>query len=145
MAGDFTSVRAWASKAASQVARIAGVLTLVEEPGTGVIRMHAVDRAARLAMYHLREAARVVGTASVPAKVRHAEALLGWCRETSRTLLYSSDAQRNGPNCIRTNDTFTAAVETLEAAGWAEYVDGGAEVDGRRRGRVWQVRIGEAA
>ncbi|MDQ3040713.1 MAG: YfjI family protein, partial [Pseudomonadota bacterium] len=89
MAGEFASVRAWASKAASQVARIAGVLTLVEEPGAGVIRVETVDRAARLAMYHLREAARVVGTASVPAKVRHAEALLAWCRETDRTLLYS--------------------------------------------------------
>lgn len=145
MGGEFASVQAWASKAASQVARIAGVLTLVEEPGAGVIRRDAVDRAARLAMYYLREAARVVGTASVPAKVRHAEALLDWCRDTGRTLLYSSDAQRCGPNCIRTNDTFTAAVETLEAAGWARYVDGGAEIDGRRRGRVWQVRIGESA
>jgi hypothetical protein len=144
MAGDFASVRAWASKAASQVARIAGVLTLVEEPGAGVIRIHAVERAARLAMYHLREAARVVGTASVPAKVKHAEALLAWCRETGRERIYSTDAQKNGPNCIRTNDTFTAAVETLEAAGWAEYVEGGDEVDGRQRARVWCIRIGES-
>ena len=143
MGGDFASVQAWASKAASQVARIAGVLTLVEEPGAGVIRRDAVDRAARLAMYYLREAARVVGTASVPAKVGHAEALLEWCRDTGRTLLHSRDAQRHGPNAIRTNEAFTAAVETLEAAGWAEYIEGGAEVDGRRRARVWQVRIGE--
>jgi hypothetical protein len=95
-------------------------------------------------MYHLREAARVVGTASVPAKVKHAEALLAWCRETGRERIYSTDAQKNGPNCIRTNDTFTAAVETLEAAGWAEYVEGGDEVDGRQRARVWCIRIGES-
>ncbi|MFC5577523.1 YfjI family protein [Lysobacter niabensis] len=143
MAGDFASVRAWASKAASQVARIAGVLTLVEEPDAGVIRRDTVERAARLAMYHLREAARVVGTASVPQRVRHAEALLGWCRDTDRTLLYSRDAQRNGPNAIRTDEVFTAAMEALEAAGWAEFVDGGAELDGRQRARVWRVRIGE--
>lgn len=143
MAGDFASVRAWASKAASQVARIAGVLTVVEEPGASVIRVGTVERAARLAMYHLREAARVVGTASVPAKVQHAEALLTWCRETGRTMLYSREAQRCGPNAIRTNEAFTAAMEVLEAAGWAEFVDGGAEVDGRQRARVWHVRIGE--
>lgn len=143
MQGEFAGIQAWAGKAASQVARIAGVLTLVEEPGAGVIRTEAVERAATLALYHLREAARVVGTASVPAKVRHAEALLSWCRVASRTLLYSSDALRNGPNCIRTSETFTAAVEVLEAAGWAEFVEGGAVLDGRQRARVWQVRIGE--
>lgn len=143
MAGDFASVRAWASKAASQVARIAGVLTLVEDSGAGVIRLETVERAARLGMYHLREAARVVGTASVPAKVRHAEALLAWCRETDRTRLYSRDAQRNGPNAIRTDEVFTAAVGALEAAGWAEPVEGGAVLDGRHRARVWRIRIGE--
>lgn len=144
MAGDFASVRAWASKAASQVARIAAVLTIVEEPGANVIRRETVERAAMLALHYLREAARVVGTASVPAKVKHAEALLAWCRETGRDRIYSTDAQKYGPNCIRTNDTFTAAVETLEAAGWAEYVEGGDEVDGRQRARVWRIRIGES-
>lgn len=144
MAGEFASVRAWASKAASQVARIAGVLTLVEEPGATAIRVETVERAARLAMYYLREAARVAGTASVPAKVKHAEALLSWCRETGRTLLYSSDALRNGPNCIRSIEAFRAAVEVLDATGWAAYQDGGAELDGRQRAHVWQVRSGDA-
>ena len=143
MAGEFANVRAWASKAASQVARIAGVLTLVEDAGAGVIRVDAVERAARLAMYYLREAARVAGTASVPRRVKDAEALLEWCRETGRALLHSTDAQKNGPNAIRTNDAFTEAVTTLEVAGWAEPVDGGAVLDGRHRARVWRVRIGE--
>lgn len=143
MAGDFAGIRAWASKGAAQVLRIAGVLTLVEAPDAGVIRLEAIERAAGLALYHLGEAARVVGTARVPAKVRHAELLLAWCRDTGRALLYSRDALRSGPNAIRTNDTFTAAVETLESAGWAEYVEGGAELDGRLRARVWRIRVGE--
>lgn len=143
MAGEFASVRAWASKAASQVARIAGVLTLVEEPDATAIRAETVGRAALLAMYHLREAARIAGTASVPAKVKHAEALLSWCRETGRTLLHSRDALRNGPNCIRTNEAFTAAVEALEVAGWATFAEGGAVLEGRRCARVWRVLVGE--
>ena len=36
------------------------MLTLVEEPDAGVIRRDTVERAATLALYHLREAARVV-------------------------------------------------------------------------------------
>ena len=144
MAGEFASVRAWASKAASQVARIAAVLTLVEEPDATAIRAETVGRAALLAMYHLREAARIAGTASVPAKVKHAEALLSWCRETGRTRVYSSDALRHGPGCIRTNEAFTAAVEVLEAAGWVDYMEGGAQLDGKQRARVWCVRMGLA-
>jgi hypothetical protein len=143
--GEYANVRAWASKSASQVARIAAVLTLVADSDATTISVEAVQRAAALALYHLREAARVVGTASVPVKVRHAEALLAWCRDTGRRLVYSSDALRTGPNCIRTNDAFTAAMETLEDTGWAEHVVGGADLDGRHRARVWSIRIEESA
>lgn len=140
MASDFASVKAWASKGAAQVLRIAGVLTLAEEPDAGVIRLATIDRAATLALYHLREAARVVGTASAPAKVKHAELLRAWCWDTGRGFLYSRDALRLGPSPIRTNDAFTDAVEALEATGWAEYVEGGKELDGKHRARVWRLR-----
>lgn len=144
LCGEFAAVQAWASKGASQVARIAGVLTVVEEPGAATITKGAIERAAVLTLHHLREAARVVGTSSVPARIRHAEALLQWCRDTGRTLLVSSDALRNGPNCIRTSEAFTAATEVLEAAGWATYLDGGATIAGKRRANVWEVFTGEA-
>ncbi len=54
------------------------------------------------------------------------------------------DALRNGPNCIRSIEAFRAAVEVLDVTGWAAYQEGGAELDGRRRANVWQVRIGDA-
>lgn len=143
MANDFAGIKAWASKGAAQVLRIAGVLTLVEEPDAGVIRLGTIDRAAKLALYHLREAARVVGTASVPAKVKHAELLQQWCWDTGREFLYSRDALRLGPSPIRTNDAFTEAVEALEGTGWAEHVEGGKELDGKHRARVWRLRAEE--
>jgi hypothetical protein len=145
MAGAYAGIHAWASKGGSQVARVAGVLTVVENPDAGVIHLDAVERATGLVLYHLDEAARIVGTASVPAKVRHAELLLAWCWETGRTLLYSSDALRNGPNAIRTRDAFAAAVEQLDTAGWAAWVDGGAYLDGRHRAQVWAIRARESA
>ncbi len=141
MRGTYAGIHAWASKGGSQVARIAGVLTLAESPDAGVIQREAVERAAILAMYHLDEAARIVGTASVPVRVRHAELLRDWCRETGRTLLYSSDALRNGPNAIRTQDAFTDAVALLEETGWAQWIEGGAEIDGKRRAKVWSIRV----
>lgn len=141
MLGTYAGIHAWASKGGSQVARIAGVLSLVENPDTGVIQRDAVERAATLVMYHLDEAARIVGTASVPPRVRHAELLRDWCRETERALLYSSDALRNGPNAIRTQEAFTAAVALLEETGWAQWIEGGAMIEGKRRAKVWRIRV----
>ncbi|OOG54046.1 hypothetical protein B0E47_12790 [Rhodanobacter sp. B05] len=140
MLGDYSGIHAWASKGGSQVARIAGVLTLVEDPDADVIELDAIERATEIVTYHLDEAARIVGTSSAPTKIKHAELLLRWCWETGRTLLYSSDALRNGPNAIRTADVFTAAVEQLESAGWAARVNGGLVLDGKHRARVWRIR-----
>ena len=44
---------------------VAGVLTLVENPDAGEINTDTIERAAVLVRYHLHEAARIVGTASV--------------------------------------------------------------------------------
>lgn len=143
MTGAYAGIHAWASKGGSQVARVAGVLTVVENPDAGVIQLDAIERATELVLYHLDEAARVVGTASVPTKVKHAELLLSWCWDTGRTLLYPRDALRNGPNAIRTRDAFDAAVEQLETGGWAAWLDGGAYLDGGRRAHVWTIRAQE--
>jgi len=102
-----------------------------------------VGRAAELQLWHLREAARIVGSASVPPHIRCAELLLEWCHDTGRALLYSTDAVKNGPNAIRTIDAFTEAAEVLEATGWARRVEGGQEIDGKQRARVWCIRAAE--
>lgn len=109
-----------------------------------MIHRDAIERAATLTLWHLGEAARIVGTASAPAKVKHAELLRAWCWETGRSVLYSRDALRNGPNPIRTLDAFTAAIVELENAGWAEWMDGGAVLDGAHRAKVWRLRPKEA-
>lgn len=140
MLGDYAGIHAWASKGGSQVARIAGVLTLVENPDAGVIQLEAIERATTLCMYHLDEAARIVGTASVPAKTKHAEALLTWCWESGRALLYSADALRNGPGAVRTATAFSEALEMLEATGWAARIPDGMVLEGRHRKNVWQIR-----
>lgn len=140
---DYAAVKAWASKGASQVLRIAGVLVITDDEQADTIPAAVIDRAARLVKYHLAEAARIVGTARVPVHLRHAEQLLDWCRRVGRSLLYSADALRNGPAAIRDADTFQQAADTLEAHGWAERIEGGAVIDGKRRAKVWRLRTGE--
>jgi len=134
-------VRAWAPKAPAQVLRIAGVLTLIEEPDKGVIGIERIDRAAILVSHYLTEAARIVGTHSVPKAIRDAESLLAWCHDAKVRHLHSALALQNGPNAIRSKANFDAAISELERCGWALPVDGGLDIEGKHRRRVWIVRL----
>lgn len=137
--GRYAVCKPWASKGAEQCLRIAGVLTLVEEPDAQQIEAATIERAAELVVWHLGEAARLAGTSELSPEVRDAEALLNWCHETGRTSLHSSAALRLGPRRIRERERFMQAVGELERAGWAEQIEGGMFVDGRHRQNVWRI------
>ena len=138
--GEYSGVRAWASKAPAQILRVAGVLTLVSDPDAGVIQAGTIEQAAAIVVHALDEAVRIIGTASVPVEIQHAQALLEWCHRARITMLHSGAALQFGPNPIRTKVAFDKAMRELEKAGWAVPVSGGAEIDGRRRRRVWEIR-----
>lgn len=136
--GEFASVKAWASKTPEQALRIAGVLTLVENPDARVIDKDAIGRAAELASWYLSEARRLSGTAELSPEVRDAEALLNWCHETGRQELYSAVALQYGPSRIRESKIFKSAINELARAGWAEPL-GAKVVDGASRRQVWKI------
>ena len=135
----YAGAKPWASKTPEQCLRIAGVLTLVEDAAAHEINAETIERAAVLATWYLDEAARLVGVCETPAEVSDAEALLAWCHETGKTELYSKDAMNRGPNRLRTKKRFDAAMNELTRAGWAIPIDGGLEVDGAHRRRVWRI------
>ncbi|CAD1788872.1 DUF3987 domain-containing protein [Xanthomonas campestris pv. raphani] len=137
--GRFAQVQAWASKTPEQAARIAGVLTLIDDPAAQVISADAMDRAAELALWHLNEAVRLAGTAELSPDVRDAEALLGWCHESGREVIYSRLVMNKGPNRTREREAFQRAVRELEHAGWALPVNGGMTLDGGHRRHVWRI------
>lgn len=135
----FSTVKPWASKTPEQCLRIAGVLTLLENPDAQTIDAGTIERAAELALWHLNEAARLAGTAELSPEVRDAEALLKWCHDSGRTLLHSRAALQFGPPRIRERERFVQSMGELERAGWAERIEGGAAVDGAHRRYVWRI------
>lgn len=135
----YATVKPWASKTPEQCLRIAGVLTLIENPDAQTIDAPTVKRAAELALWHLGEAARLAGTAELSAEVRDAEALLEWAHDTGRTMIYSRVALQFGPLRIRERERFNRAMDELTRAGWATPIEGGAFLDGARRRYVWHI------
>ena len=137
--GEYSEIGAWASKAAANVSRIAGVLALVENPTTGVIECSHVDDAALLVGWHLRETLRIVRYASDPPALRGAKALLRWLHETGRAHLYSSEALQLAPSCVRDRQAFMASAQILQQTGWIEPLEPGTVIDGRKRRQAWAV------
>ncbi|KFL36715.1 hypothetical protein N788_03650 [Arenimonas donghaensis DSM 18148 = HO3-R19] len=137
--GRFAQVKPWASKTPEQALRIAGVLTLLEDPSAQMIDASTLERAAEVSLWHLNEARRLVGTAEVSREVRDAEALLAWAHATQRRHLHSGEVLRLGPSRIREREAFSLAIGELERAGWAERIEGGMFLDGARRRHVWRI------
>ncbi len=135
--GEMAPVRAWASKGSEQALRIAGVLTVFENPDAQTISAGTLQRAGEIAAYHLGEAARIVGTAAIPRTIRHAELVLDWCRARGIETVSSRDLLRLGPNAIRTADAVSAAMATLEHHGWADPIKSGSR-------RAWLLNFGAA-
>lgn len=143
--GRYSGVRAWASKTPEQCLRIAGVLTLFESADATNIEKATILRAAEIALWHLNEATRLVGTAQVSVETLDAEALLDWCHETNRQHLYSRVALNKGPARIRERSRFMSAIRVLEQAGWATPIKDGKEIDGAHRRHVWIIAPREEA
>jgi hypothetical protein len=137
--GALARVRAWADKAPAHILRIAGVLTLVEDPQARIIRAGAIEQASVLAQHHVDEAARLAAHTSVPVEVRHAEALRDWCHRQGIRQLHSAEALQFGPHSLRTATLFDAAIQVLERKGWALRIPGGCVIDGKRRRRAWSI------
>lgn len=134
-------IRPLANKLAEHAARIAAVLTLVQDIAAAEIGADAMEAGIELVQHHAAEALRLDAAGQVPEKQQTALRLLDWLKTTWGDELVSlPDITRLGPNAIRSRDAAKAAVATLVEAGWLLPVPGGAEVRGERRREVWRVR-----
>lgn len=133
------SVKAWAAKGAEQILRVAGVLTLVHDPSADTIDADTIRRAGDVVAWHLGEAARIVGTASVPTEIRQAEAVLQWARESNIQLVHSRHLLRFGPSCVRTSDALRSAMAVLVRHGYASELPPGTVIDGKPRRSAWEI------
>ncbi len=135
-----------AAKAADNLARVAAVLAVFEDPATAVVAERHICAGAAIMNWHLQEARRFFGQVALPTEISDAVALDGWllrrARDTGKTRFAKRDVQRLGPlqkpleaERVRAGERFTAALAILEEAGRARIV---------REGRSWVVELNPA-
>jgi hypothetical protein len=121
---DLEQVREWASKAAEQACRIAGVITLVNDPEAIRVEAETMGNALRLTEFYLSEYQRMVGHAGIPEETRRAQVLLEWLKRKGVRVFTARQVMQLGPNSIRSADVARAAIRVLEDNHWVSSDDG---------------------
>lgn len=106
-----------AAKAADNLARLAAVLAVFEDPATTVVAERHVCAGAAIMNWHLQEARRFFGAHSPPQDLADAIALGTWLIETARRSggrVRKLDARQRGPHAVRERERFLAALTILE-------------------------------
>lgn len=116
--GKYYTVRRSANKAAEQVLRIAGVLTLVENFETSSIPLENIERGITLITYYLEEALRFSDLVVADQKLALAQQVLDWMRrektEKGIGLFPLQSIYQLGPNKVRSANTARETMKILE-------------------------------
>ena len=130
----------YASKAAEQAARIAGVLTLWRDLNAAEVAASDMADAITLAQFYLGEAARLADAATISAPIEQAEALRKWLLEHwAEPEILVRDVLQLGPGALRESPKARAALALLESHGWLVKLDAGTVVRGAARREAWRI------
>jgi hypothetical protein len=138
--GALESVKGLACKLAEHAARLAGVLSLVDDFEAGEIGDATLKAGIALADHYASEALRLFGASQVADELKLAEKLRRWLlhrwKETDVSL---PDIYQFSLAAIRTKTAAKRAVDILEDHGWLERLPEGAEIRGCRRRDAWHI------
>jgi hypothetical protein len=122
--GEFEFHREWAGKAAEHACRIAGVLTLVDDPEAPTVHHQNLSNGIILAEFYVREYVRLVGAAQVSEDVQDAQLLLDWIKAKKYSQLTPRKVVQFGPYRLRSADRCSRALNVLLEHGWLRCGEG---------------------
>lgn len=140
--GVYAHVRAYASKAAEQAVRIAGVLTAWDNLEAPEVTGETMADALTLADYYLSEAARLSDAATVSADIEKAEALRDWLlNRWEHADITPSEVIRHAPiRALRESPAARMAIKMLLDHGWlVELKDADLFVRGSQRKKAYRI------
>lgn len=138
--GKLAHVTGYASKAAEQAARIAGVMTLWHDLHAPFVEASAMRDGIILARYYLSEAVRLADAATISKEIDRAERLRKWLLDGwPHSEVMVRDVLQYGPAGLRESPKANAALILLERHKWVLPLEAGAIVRGRARAKAWRI------
>jgi hypothetical protein len=135
----FEPIRGFANKLPEHAARIAAVLTLVDNIDAPRVDRETLERAVRLAEYYTREALRLFEAGYASPELRRAEALRKWLIQHDHSHIGLAEIYQTGPRMVRDAATARAAVGVLVDHGWLIPVAGPSKVKGKNVREAWSI------
>lgn len=137
--GELGGIKSFGNKLAEHAARIAGVLTVFDDPDATIIDAHVMGQVVELANFYISEAVRLNTEARISRPLAEAEKLRVWLVEKWPDPLISvPDAMQRGPHAIRSKATAERCFDILESHGWL-IARGPGEVEGNKRQETFEV------
>jgi hypothetical protein len=142
--GPLAPVRAFGNKLPEHAARLAGILTLVEQLDAQEIHSHHLEGGMLLAEHYATEARRLQDAGQSDPELVLARRVLDWLADewSGRPLISLPDLYTSGPNPVRDKKTATRTIGILEDHGWLVRQDGSVRVNGTMRREVWRLVSG---
>lgn len=139
--GLWADVRPAANKIVEQACRIAGVMTIFDDPSADEVSEATFRDALTIALYHLDEARRLVGAAEVSVEMSDAERLRTWLTEKwDEEFVSAAEVTKFGPNAFRDTKRARALLKTLAQFQWLAPCDKPTAVRGKVRREAYRVR-----
>ena len=131
--GPFAHLQGFASKITEQACRIAGVLTIFEDPDAREVSVECMINAIEFAQWYLMEMCRLRECGYVSPELRNAEALRIWL-STNRAgrAVSCREIQRKGPRPAHNADSVKKLMAILAGYGWVRRLPEYTDVDGTR-------------
>jgi hypothetical protein len=138
--GELERIKAFASKLPEHISRIAGVLSLVDEPATEIVELETLERAIVVGAYYASEVLRALNVGRVRQQICNAEKLLDWLKEWPEPQIGLAAIYQLGPYCVRPRDAAIEAVALLERHGWLIPLPGDSHrVRGKLVKKAWRL------
>ncbi|HEY8124549.1 MAG TPA: DUF3987 domain-containing protein [Methylocystis sp.] len=120
--GELFPIKAFANKAAEHAARIAAVITVIENIKAMEIGADAMKNAITLIDWYLGEACRLDHDVLITSELRRAAALLKWLQAQPDKKVHVSHILRLGPDTTRTKKQADEALKILTEHRWVSVV-----------------------
>ena len=139
--GDLSGVTGYASKAAEQACRIAGVLTLWRDLHATEVARSEMANGIALAQFYLSEALRLADAAKVSEETDRAERLRRWLVQVwPEAEITTRDIVQKAPvRALRETKTAAAALGVLEKHGWVVALPAGTIIRSAARSTGWRI------
>jgi hypothetical protein len=138
--GELHPIAALCNKLPEHAARLAAVLSLVNNIGATEVDASQMQSGIELAQHYCAEALRLFGASQIDADLKLAQRLLEWLHATWHEPAVSlPDVYQKGPTAIRDKAMANRMMAILEDHGWVRRIKNGAIVAGQQRREAWLI------